>query len=321
MIVQTLVMTTVDVLVSVRTNDGVAGVFRDEDGAMWLSWRIDRLGGPRLDGYRPDHVGLPDNRTLMGGRLPQGAVGAEAVDDAGQRITAVAAEGAWIAVLDQPIQGPRAPAWCWDASGTPIAPELPAHWPRTRVPDANEPCPACGRTVWDEVTPTDDSRGMRSIPGADPPRRPPMDDHYAGMEPTPFVVCCACGHEESIGGLMRFSSSSDEDAAENKRRFREAQQRIRDRHRESLTTVQFQIFTDQGWPARMSTAQEPRTGSLTASPCSTAHALTNPGLPSESRQPRTIDTGIANTPMPGPCLTVGFIPRDQISPLTGPKRP
>jgi len=245
-------MATVDVLVSVQTNDGLAGVLRDEHGAMWLSWRIDGLGGPRLDDYRPDHLGLPDDRTLLGGRLPPGAVGAEAVDDAGQRITAVAGEGAWVAVLDQPIQGPRAPAWCRDASGAPVAPELPAEWPRTRVAGAKEPCPACGRTVWDEVTPTDDSRGMRSIPGTSPSTRPPTDDHYAGMEPSPFVVCCACGHEESIGGLMRFSSTSDEDGVENKRRFQEAQQRLRDSQRETLATVQFPIFADQGWPASMS---------------------------------------------------------------------
>jgi hypothetical protein len=177
-------------------------------------------------------------------------VGAEAVDDAGRRITAVPGDGAWIAVLDQPVQGPRA-AWCWDA---PVAPELPADWPRTRVADANEPCPACGRTVWDEVTRTDDSRGMRRIPGTNPPRRPRTDDHYAGMEPTPFVVCCACGHEESIGAMTRFSSSSDDDAAENKRRFREAQQRMRDDQRPTLATVQFPIFTDRGWPASMSSS-------------------------------------------------------------------
>jgi len=251
-IVQTLAMATVDVLVSVKTNDGLAGVPGDEDGAMWLSWRIDSLGGSRLDDYRPDHLGLPDDRTLVGGQLPPGAVRAEAVDDAGQRITAVAGKGAWIAVLDQPIQGPRAPAWCWDASGAPVAPELPADWPRTRVADATEPCPACRRTVWDEVTPTDDSRGMRSIPGTNPPRRPPTDDHYAGMEPTPFVVCSACGHEESIGAMIQFSPTSDEDDAEKKRRVQTVRQRIRDDQRQSLATVQFPIFADQGWPATMS---------------------------------------------------------------------
>jgi hypothetical protein len=47
---------------------------------MWLSWRIDGLGGPRLDDFRPDHLGLPDDRTLIGGRLPPGAVGAEALE-------------------------------------------------------------------------------------------------------------------------------------------------------------------------------------------------------------------------------------------------
>jgi hypothetical protein len=245
-------MATVEVLVSVQTTDGLGGVLRDEDGAMWLSWRTDSLGGPRLDGYRPHHLSLPDDRTLIGGRLPLGAVGAEAVDDAGRRITAAAGNGAWVAVLDQPILGPIAPAWCWDASGTPVAAELPADWPRTRVADANEPCPACGRTVWDEVTPSDDSRGMRSIPGTNPPSRPPMHNDYEGMEPAPFVVCCACGHEESIGAMMRFSSSSDQVDAEKKRRVREMRQRIRGEQRQTLATVRFQVLTDQGWPASMS---------------------------------------------------------------------
>jgi hypothetical protein len=64
------------------------------------------------------------------------------------------------------------------------------------------------------------------------------------MEPTLFVVCCACGHEDSIGAMIRFFSTSDEDDAENKRRFQEAQQRIRDSQRETRATVQFPIFTD-----------------------------------------------------------------------------
>ena len=312
-------MATVDVLVSVQTNGGHAGVLRDQDAAIWLSWRIDRLGGPRLDDYRPDHLGLPDDRTLIGGRLPPSAVGAEAVDDAGRRTTAVTGEGAWIAVLDQPIHGPRAPACCWDASGATVAPELPADWPRTRIADANEPCPACGRTVWDEVTPTDDSRGMRSIPGTNPPRRPPTDDHYAGMEPTPFVVCCACGHEESIGTMMRFCSASDEDAAENKRRFQAAH--------DGSATVSGRLWrrcSSRSSPIRVGRrrcpAQEPRMMSLIASPCSTAHALTSPDPPSESRRHRTIDTTTANTLKPAPSLTTGFIPKDQIFPLTGPTR-
>jgi hypothetical protein len=155
-------------------------------------------------------------------------------------------------VLEQPVLGPIALAWCWDASGLFVAPELPADWLRVRVTDANEPCPACGQTTGDEVTAPDDSRGMRSGRAMDRgPMKPPSDDHYAGMEPTPFVVCCACGHEESIG-VMRFASTSDQDLAENQRRFREARREMRARQRESLATVDFPIFADQGWPAVMS---------------------------------------------------------------------
>jgi hypothetical protein len=36
---QTVVMAELEVLLSVATGDGTAGVLRDEDGAVWLSWR------------------------------------------------------------------------------------------------------------------------------------------------------------------------------------------------------------------------------------------------------------------------------------------
>jgi len=147
-------MAELEVLVSVPTGDGTAGVLRDELGAVWLSWRVDGLGGPRLDDYRPGHLGLDGDRTVIGGRLPPRAVGAEVVDDTGRRVTAAVGNGAWLAVLDQPILGPIAPAWCWDADGAAVATPLPADWPRTRVSDAEEPCPACGGTVWDQVTAT-----------------------------------------------------------------------------------------------------------------------------------------------------------------------
>ncbi len=240
-------MLVVEVLVSVKTPTGAAGVLLDADGDVWLSAELDRPCGPRLDDYRPDHVGLSDDRTLIGGRLASRAVGAEVVDDAGRRIRAAVAGGAWVAVLDQPILGPRAPAWCWDVKGTPIAPELPGDWPRSRVQDADEACPACGHTVWDQVTATDDSRGMHG--GSS---RPPSDPHYAGMEPSPFVVCCACGHEESIGGLTRFVSSSEEEAAENARRYQHALRDMRERQLQTLETVRFPVFADRGSRAVMS---------------------------------------------------------------------
>jgi hypothetical protein len=84
--------------------------------------------------------------------------------------------------------------------------------------------------VWDQVTATDDARGMRSVRGApSAPAEPPSGpDPYAGMEPSPFVVCCAGGHEESIG-ILRFASTSEQDAAENKHRSENAR-RVAVRH-------------------------------------------------------------------------------------------
>jgi len=35
-----------------------------------LSWSVDQIGGPRVDDYRPAHLGLEDERTLLGGLLP-----------------------------------------------------------------------------------------------------------------------------------------------------------------------------------------------------------------------------------------------------------
>ena len=238
-------MAELEVLVSVATGGGITGVLRDEDGAVWLSWRIDGLGGPRLDDYRPSHMGLDDDRTLIGGRLVAGAVGAEVVDDAGRRIAAAVGGGAWVAVLEQPVRGPIAPAWCWDAERRPLAAALPADWPRTRVADASEPCPACGGTIWDQVTATDDSRGMRGT-GSAPSAPPPVVDHYHGMEPTPFVVCCACGHEESIGALVRMTRASDADAVEATRRQEQARRKIQQRQRETLEKAVFPVYADRG---------------------------------------------------------------------------
>jgi hypothetical protein len=243
-------MAELEVLVSVRTHEGIAGVVRDEVGAVWLSWRIDGLGGPRLDDYRPSHMGLADDRTLIGGRLVPGAVGAEVVDDSGRRIAAAVGGGVWVAVLEQPVRGPIAPAWCWDAERRPLAAPLPADWPRTRVSDASEPCPACGRTVWDQVTATDNSRGMRGT-GRAPSTPPPVVEHYHRMEPTPFVVCCACGHEESIGALIRMTSAFDADAVGNERQHEQARRKIQERQRETLDRAGFPVYADRSSTAVM----------------------------------------------------------------------
>jgi hypothetical protein len=163
--------------------------------------------------------------------------------------------GGWVAILEQPILGPMAPVWCFDATARPVAPELPDDWPRVPVDDADEPCPACGRREWDQVTATDDSRGMRSIRagrgavtawGA-----PNAAVRYRGMEPTPFVVCRACGHEESIGGLARFAGGEAAEEAGQHRRHHQALRDLHESQRESLRTLSFPVFADHGSRAVM----------------------------------------------------------------------
>ena len=247
-------MSELQVLVSVPTPDGDAGVLVDASGDVWLSAHIDRLGGPRLEGHQPDQLGLAGDRSLVGGRLPPGAVGAEVIDDAGRRIRATTGNGAWVALLDEPTVGPQPASWCWDDNGDPIAPELPAGWSRVRVTDADESCPACGRTLWHQVTATDDSRGMRSIRGTSPSPTPTpsLDDHYAGTEPTPFVVCAACGYEESVGAIMRFATPDDPaEANEHQQRY---QQALRDHERDkrnALANLTFPVYANHAQSGRM----------------------------------------------------------------------
>ncbi|HEY7077515.1 MAG TPA: hypothetical protein VH418_19190 [Solirubrobacteraceae bacterium] len=159
-----------EVLVSVPHADGEAAIVRDVRG-VWLAGRA-REPSVMIDDHRPAVEGLEGDRTAHGGRLPPGAAGAEVVDDAERRHAAAAGNGFWVVVLDQPLGGGAAPVRYVDAAGETVAAPLPAG-PRTPVPDAPEPCPACGATGWDELVPDDPS----------------------GREP--LVVCCTCGHAET----------------------------------------------------------------------------------------------------------------------------
>jgi hypothetical protein len=163
-----------EVLVSVEHADGAAAIVRDGRG-MWLAGRADQPS-VLIDDARPRIEGLAGDRTAQGGRLPPGAVGAEVVDHAGARHPAAAANGAWIVVLDEPVNGDTNPVRYVDAAGATVTAPLPAG-ARTPIDDAPEPCPACGASGWDHVVP---------------------DDHPGGMT---HVVCRACGHAE---GAMDF---------------------------------------------------------------------------------------------------------------------
>jgi hypothetical protein len=235
------------VLVSIELAGESFGVVRDHAGSAWLSDSTERIGGPRLDDFLPELIGLADDHTLIGGLLPPGAVSAEVVDDAGERHQAVAANGAYVTVLDQPASGEPRPVCCRDDQGTPVAAALPPSWARTAVLDAEEPCPACGGVAWDEVRPTDDSRGSRGGPDG-------------RMEPTPIVVCRSCGYEESVGSWITFERRPDADpeaAARARRAYEEAQH---ERHRALLAEVKFPIYAAEGLSASIAGHGGPSTG-------------------------------------------------------------
>jgi hypothetical protein len=216
------------ILVRLQHADGVAAVVRKRR-KLWLTGDLDRGGGTGLTDYGPAVEGIGD-RTVQGGELPPGAVAAEVVDDAGVRHDAAVANGAWVVVLDQAVRGEDPVVRFADTNGKTIARPLPAKWPRSPVDDAPEPCPACGASEWDEVRPRDDSRGSRSTDG--------------GWEPTPIVVCRACGHEERIGVFYAAEGDPAGAAA-----AWEAEQR--EQERAAIRGLSIPAYAAHGWPARL----------------------------------------------------------------------
>jgi hypothetical protein len=224
---------------------GGEGVVRRDDGEIVLADDV-RDGRGSLLGrrdFRPVTHGLDERRIRVGGLLPSGAVSAEVTDDLGITFTATAAAGVYVAILEQPNDGHAPVVCCRDAAGQPVARPLPADWARTAVTDAEVPCPACGAVVYDEVLPTDGSRGGRGGHGHDGP-----------LEPNRIVVCRRCGHEEGAGrSITRFGSTGDEPedeevAAEREAR-RRAHQRIQKWYVDKLTLrgVAFPIYCAENW--------------------------------------------------------------------------
>jgi hypothetical protein len=244
-------------MVSVEHGAGSGGVVLDADGDVWLTASLARVAGPRVDDNRPDHVGLEGERTLLGGRLPAGAVAVTVLDDRGDRVPARVGDGAWAVVLDQPVRGPRSLAGFRDGDGVPAAAPLPADWGLDRVTDSGEACPACGELAWDVVTPTDESRGSRSAAG--------------GMEPTPVIVCRVCGHEETMGAIFRIPTRDDGDPAEVEVRIRESKAAQLVSNTMTLRAVTFQIYAAEARRRRAGAASPPADRDGAQRPSDTQH--------------------------------------------------
>lgn len=182
---------------------GGAGVVRRDDGEIVITDDVgDDRGRPLRDrgDYRPTRMGHDEARSIVAGLLAPGGVSAEVLDDRGTRVPATVGGGVYAAILDQPGDGHKPVVCCRDPSGAPVARLLPADWTRTEVTDAEEPCPACGAVAYDEVLPTDDSRGGRGGHGHDGPHLPNR-----------IVVCRRCGHEEGAGrSITRYGSADDD---------------------------------------------------------------------------------------------------------------
>jgi hypothetical protein len=174
------------ILVSLEYDGGMAAVSRDAEGS-WLGAAraghdgdITPRGGTLLD-TRPASFGVGDRRTVVGGLLPPGA--SHAVVEGTRAATG---NGAWIALVDALGLGYELVARYEAGDGAIVRPSLPVGWAREPVPDADEPCPACGAATWERVTPTDNSRGSGGPLGSRP-------------RPTAVIVCVRCGHEVGEG--------------------------------------------------------------------------------------------------------------------------
>jgi hypothetical protein len=219
----------------VRRGDGVVVVTQDVHDDRGLPLRADDI-------YRPTKTWLPDDRSLVGGILPPGSVGAEVVDDRGERVAAGVGGGAYAAVLEQPNDGHEPVVCCRDATGSPVRRPLPADYPSTPVEDADVPCPACGAIDYEERVPTERWRGGRPGPAGT-------------VIPNPIVVCRQCGHEEREGTFFAIGAPSDDDEDEAAREARVARAREHARlgrwHSDTMTlrALTFPVYAAEGWPA------------------------------------------------------------------------
>lgn len=236
-----------------------AGVVRGEHGLI-VTDDVTKGRGVYLredDRFHPGATGIEDDRCVVGGLLPPGAVSAEVVDDRGTRVTAAVADGVYAAILEQPYEGGEPIVCCRDADGKPVRRPRAADYPSVRVSDAEEPCPACGATDWDEYTPFEDWRGGSGskVDGTN--------------VPNPVVSCRVCGHEEPEGTFTTFGSESSDSEDEATRQARIGRFRAEFRKRrwlqnaELLRTLQFPIYVADGWSSQI-VGHSTQDGRLTA---------------------------------------------------------
>lgn len=226
---------------------GGEGVVRRDDGEIVVTSDVSDGRDPALHhgGQRPGMAWVDEDRSVVGGLLPAGAVSAEVVDDRAVRINAEVGRGAFAVIVDLAMASPEPVVCCRDEAGAPVRWPLAADYPIVPVDDSNEACPACGAVSWEEYVPTESWIGGR--PGPD-----------SRTVPNPIVVCRVCGHEEPEGTFFGAdqSSEADEEAAHEDRLARVlAERRAQRWYSDTMTlrAVTFPIYVAEGWPAIVGT--------------------------------------------------------------------
>jgi len=134
--------------------------------------------------------------------------------------------------IDEPALGYR------NAAGAFVHRPMPAEYAHEPITDAEVPCPVCGSVQYDQW------RAGRGRKGTD------------SFEAHPLIVCRVCGHQEHVGGIVRFGvASADEDEAARMARIAgvRAEQAVQRWYADQMTLmgVTFPIYAAEGWPAQI----------------------------------------------------------------------
>lgn len=222
-----------------------AGVVRLDDASMLITNEVSAGGGTYLreaDTFHPAKSWVDEDRCIVGGLVPPGAVSVEAVDDQGTRVSATVAQGAYVAELEQPNDGLEPIVCCRDVAGDPVRRPWADDYPSVRVTDAEEPCPACGAIDYDEYTPFEEWRGGSGGPNGT-------------TVPNPVVSCRVCGHEEREGTFLAVGPETpkSEDEATDAARMARARQRKHWWLSNAMTLrgTLFPIYGADGLPAQL----------------------------------------------------------------------
>jgi hypothetical protein len=235
-----------------------AGVVRLDNGSVLVTDDVNQGRGTYLreaDPFHPQKAG-DDSWTVVGGLLPPSAVSAEVVDDRADRVVATVAEGAYAALLNQPLEPYETIVCCRDADGTPVRRPWAQEYPSVRVTGTQEPCPACGAVDCDEYTPFEEWRGGHGGPDGT-------------TIPNPVVSCRVCGHEEPEGDFISAPSRPAEPIDEATRAARIARARAQSRKRKwhwgasAFREARFPVYGVEGWPGRVVGSGSDDDGELT----------------------------------------------------------